>query len=388
MRIATKTDVANAGTVTSVGLTTGTTGTDVNVTNSPITTSGNIVLNIPSASATARGLVTIASQIFAGAKTFTDATTIQRAGIGITTVDGLVLENPTASTAGVTRQYSPLLRFRGTNWNTTVSRTHDIKFQLETGTTGSIYDASLRAQYSYDGAAYVDMYRVSRGLNDFTISTTQPEFRLSGGGMITIGATTAIRAATIDFVNGGGTTHSRIFNGTNNWSIGAITDDLSNRLQITGSTISDGYRSRVMTQGAATDSLVVWNTSDRLFKKYAPLPESQSNNTLQTTNATPSTVLPIPLTSSGDYLRVTVQMAGKTGNDMLSGVKYATVKNVAGTLSIVGGSVQDIVTTLTDGVMSGASWAITTSGTNVIIQVTGIAATTINWSAIIKYKVN
>lgn len=43
------------GGVTSVGLQTGTTGTDVNVTNSPITGSGNIQLNIPVASATNTG---------------------------------------------------------------------------------------------------------------------------------------------------------------------------------------------------------------------------------------------------------------------------------------------------------------------------------------------
>ena len=39
-----------SGTVTSVGLTTGTTGTDVSVSGSPITTSGTITLNIPTAS--------------------------------------------------------------------------------------------------------------------------------------------------------------------------------------------------------------------------------------------------------------------------------------------------------------------------------------------------
>jgi hypothetical protein len=44
--------------VNSVGITLGTTGTDVSVSNSPITTSGNINLNIPSASAGARGLLT------------------------------------------------------------------------------------------------------------------------------------------------------------------------------------------------------------------------------------------------------------------------------------------------------------------------------------------
>jgi hypothetical protein len=43
--------------VTSVGITLGSSGTDVNVTGSPITTSGNITINIPTASATNRGLL-------------------------------------------------------------------------------------------------------------------------------------------------------------------------------------------------------------------------------------------------------------------------------------------------------------------------------------------
>lgn len=45
----------NTGTVTSVGLTTGTSGTDVGVSNSPVTGSGTITLNIPTASATNTG---------------------------------------------------------------------------------------------------------------------------------------------------------------------------------------------------------------------------------------------------------------------------------------------------------------------------------------------
>jgi len=49
------------GTVTSVGLTTGTSGTDVNISGSPITTSGTITLNLPSASASNRGLLTAAN---------------------------------------------------------------------------------------------------------------------------------------------------------------------------------------------------------------------------------------------------------------------------------------------------------------------------------------
>jgi hypothetical protein len=46
--------------VTSVGITLGTTGTDVNVSGSPITTSGNITINFPTASASNRGLLSSA----------------------------------------------------------------------------------------------------------------------------------------------------------------------------------------------------------------------------------------------------------------------------------------------------------------------------------------
>lgn len=72
------------GTVTSVGLTTGTSGNDVNVSGSPITSSGTITLNIPDASATARGLVNTGTQTFAGDKTFTGQTTLNVTRTSIT----------------------------------------------------------------------------------------------------------------------------------------------------------------------------------------------------------------------------------------------------------------------------------------------------------------
>lgn len=50
----------NVGTVTSVGLLTGTTGTDVNVSGSPVTGSGSITLNIPTASSVNRGALSSA----------------------------------------------------------------------------------------------------------------------------------------------------------------------------------------------------------------------------------------------------------------------------------------------------------------------------------------
>ncbi|MFM1913448.1 MAG: hypothetical protein RIR51_1291, partial [Bacteroidota bacterium] len=51
---------STSGTVTSVGLNTGTTGTDINITGGPITSSGNLTLNIPDASASTRGALTAA----------------------------------------------------------------------------------------------------------------------------------------------------------------------------------------------------------------------------------------------------------------------------------------------------------------------------------------
>jgi hypothetical protein len=66
----------SVGTITSLTLATGTTGTDVNVSNGTITTSGTITLNIPDASATARGLITTGAQTIAGTKTFSSSPTI------------------------------------------------------------------------------------------------------------------------------------------------------------------------------------------------------------------------------------------------------------------------------------------------------------------------
>lgn len=71
----------SSGTVTSVGLTTGSTGTDVNVSGSPVTGSGSITLNIPTASATNRGALSAA-----------DWTTFNNKGNGtVTSVSALTL---------------------------------------------------------------------------------------------------------------------------------------------------------------------------------------------------------------------------------------------------------------------------------------------------------
>ena len=91
---------ADAGTVTSVGLAVGSTGTDVNVANSPITSSGNIVLNLPTASATNRGLLSSTDWAIFSAKqgTITLTTTGNN---GSATLTSGTLNIPTYTLAGL-----------------------------------------------------------------------------------------------------------------------------------------------------------------------------------------------------------------------------------------------------------------------------------------------
>lgn len=59
-----------------IGLLLGSTGNDVNVAGSPASLGGNLQLNIPDASPTARGVITTGAQTLAGDKTFTGTTTV------------------------------------------------------------------------------------------------------------------------------------------------------------------------------------------------------------------------------------------------------------------------------------------------------------------------
>lgn len=85
--------LSDFGTVTSVGLSTGTTGTDINVSGSPVTGSGNITLNIPTASATNRGALSAADWStfngkIGGSTGSTDNRLLRADGTGGSTVQG------------------------------------------------------------------------------------------------------------------------------------------------------------------------------------------------------------------------------------------------------------------------------------------------------------
>jgi predicted heme/steroid binding protein len=96
----------SVGTVTSIGLDLGTTGTDANISNSPITSSGNITLNLPTASATNRGLLSNSDwSTFNGKQNALSLTVTGNSGAS--TLVGSTLNVPTYTLAGLGGQ--PLL---------------------------------------------------------------------------------------------------------------------------------------------------------------------------------------------------------------------------------------------------------------------------------------
>ena len=108
------------------------------------------------------------------------------------------------------------------------------------------------------------------------------------------------------------------------------------------------------------------------------------NSYVQTTDATVTTIITIATASDHSYL-VTVDAIGATTSGATTGayVRRAAYENDSGTLGGVGVGVTN-VDTLEDA--GAAAWdvTITTSGTNILIQVTGAAATTINWQATVQ----
>ena len=102
---------------------------------------------------------------------------------------------------------------------------------------------------------------------------------------------------------------------------------------------------------------------------------SEPSDTVQTTDATPTTISTIAI-ASDSAVNISAYITGASADfsDVTGGSVQATVRNDSGTLTIVGTSLP-IVNASTTG-----TFDIVVSGTNALIQVTGLAATTYNWT--------
>jgi predicted heme/steroid binding protein len=260
---------SDAGTVTSVGLAVGSTGTDVNVANSPITSSGNITLNLPTASATNRGLLSSTDWAIFSAKqgTITLTTTGNN---GSATLTSGTLNIPTYTLAGLggisltsLSASSPLLYnnttgafsiqvangsqngyLSSTDWTTFNSKQSALTFSSPlVNTSGTI--SIPAATSSVNGyLTSTDWSTFNNKQNTLILTTTG-----SSGASTLVGATLNIPTYTLSGLGGVPTSRQLTINGTaydlsadRSWSVGTVTSVSAsitgNSIGITGSPIT------------------------------------------------------------------------------------------------------------------------------------------------------
>lgn len=98
---------------------------------------------------------------------------------------------------------------------------------------------------------------------------------------------------------------------------------------------------------------------------------------LETTNDTPTTILTIPIPNNSVSM-IDVKVLFKSSSAYGVEHKEAYYKNNSGTLTQIS-TTNEITPNTGDASLSSADLDFSVSGTNVLIQVTGIAATTIEW---------
>ncbi len=109
---------------------------------------------------------------------------------------------------------------------------------------------------------------------------------------------------------------------------------------------------------------------------------SGTAQTVNAGNATFTSVVPVPISNSVVNIRANIAGYAKSSEIAIGAELIGAVRNVGAVLQII----QDVeVTRNNDASLAAWSATFTTSGTNVLIQVTGVAGFTINWTAIIDY---
>lgn len=129
-------------------------------------------------------------------------------------------------------------------------------------------------------------------------------------------------------------------------------------------------------QVAASGNLVTYSTTNRF------------SGNVTTTDATLTTLASLDLSTIGTgVFTFDVQIAGYdlTDSEGLGYAIFGTIKNIAGTLSVIG--TPDKINNEDNAPVNiqAADASLTVSGTNAIVQVQGIAGKTIHWRAVATY---
>lgn len=191
---------------------------------------------------------------------------------------------------------------------------------------------------------------------------------------------------------------SNVFTGTNStWQLPPVTGN--NAFYIDVVNMGSGVIT-VNSNAGGNDIYFNGNTNTTLLpagsyrfenrnSKWVLIPTIDMSAVVTTTDATPTTIATIPLATSGTTGALTFEVTGNTaGGGRIYNLKRVGIANKAGTLNLVGGSVTAPTPTQRDSPLTTADFTVAISGTNALIQVTGEAATTINWKVTYKYHID
>lgn len=141
--------------------------------------------------------------------------------------------------------------------------------------------------------------------------------------------------------------------------------------------IGNGTDYTVANITSSDGSVTVTNGSGTI--DVATAGRSWTRNTISTSNATPATIVTIGTTSKESGI-IEAHVSGiSASGDQIVQTYHFFYKNVSGSMSI-GNTGMPTSGTHTDAGLSTASTSFSASGTNILIQVTGVAATGIEWT--------
>ena len=243
------------GTVTSVAaLTLGTSGTDLSSSVANGTTTPVITLNVPDASATARGVISTSPQTIAGDKTFTGTTSgITKSMVGLSNVDNTSDVNKPVSTATQTAlNLKQDTLVSGTNIKTINSTTLLGSGNITTGTVTSV-GVSMPSAFSVASSPI----------------TTSGTIAITGAGVVSQYVRGDGSLANFPMTSGGGSSVSYYLNGSvAQGTLGGVAFKEINKTPIIGAgtdfTISaDGYIQSFITDANDPNQLLIpggnWN---------------------------------------------------------------------------------------------------------------------------------